>query len=125
MDTGLLLAPFIALTAYFVRGIAGFGSALVASPLLAQFYPLTLVVPLVVVLDNSGSILQAWRHRAHIAWRDLWPLLPFSLVGIAVAMQLHQWLASCDLSVGCSHGTYPENWGYETEPSPGVTSEQS
>ena len=24
--------------------------------------------------------------------------------------------ASCDLSIGCSLGTYPENWGCETKP---------
>ncbi|MGQ9862405.1 MAG: sulfite exporter TauE/SafE family protein [Thiobacillaceae bacterium] len=94
METGYLLAPLIALGAYFVRGVAGFGSALVASPLLAQFFPLTLVVPLVVVLDNSGSIAQAWRHRRQIAWRDLLPLLPFSFLGIVVALQLHDMLAS-------------------------------
>ncbi len=94
MDTGVFFAPLIALAAYFVRGVAGFGSALVASPLLAQFFPLTLVVPLVVILDNGGSILQAWRHRGLIAWPDLWPLLPFSFIGIAVALHLHAWLAS-------------------------------
>lgn len=92
MDASLLTAPLIALAAYFVRGVAGFGSALVASPLLAQFYPLTLVVPLVVVLDNAGSILQAWRLREQIAWPDLWPLLPFSAAGILVALELHAWL---------------------------------
>lgn len=94
METGYFLAPLIALAAYFVRGVAGFGSSLVASPLLAQFFPLTLVVPLVVVLDNSGSIAQAWRYRRQIAWRDLLPLLPFSFLGIAVALQLHDLLDS-------------------------------
>lgn len=89
METGIFLAPLIALAAYFVRGVAGFGSALVASPLLALFFPLTLIVPLVVVLDNSGSILQAWHHRRAIAWADLWPLLPFSFTGVAAAMLLH------------------------------------
>ncbi len=90
METALFLAPLIALAAYFVRGVAGFGSALVASPLLALFFPLTLVVPLVVVLDNGGSILQAWRHRRFIAWRDLLPLLPFAAVGVTVALSLHE-----------------------------------
>lgn len=85
-------AALIALAAYFVRGIAGFGSALVASPLLAQMLPLSVVVPLVVILDNSGSILQAWRHRRLIVWADLLPLLPFSFAGIALAMALHAWL---------------------------------
>lgn len=84
-----VLAALIALAAYFVRGVAGFGSALVASPLLAQMLPLSVVVPLVVVLDNSGSVLQAWRHRRLIVWADLLPLLPFSFIGIALAMALH------------------------------------
>lgn len=34
-------------------------------------------------------------------------------------------LANCDLSIGCSLGTYPENWGCETKPNPGAPSEQS
>lgn len=93
METALLFAPLIALAAYFVRGVAGFGSALVASPLLALSFPLTLVVPLVVILDNGGSVLQAWRHRRLIAWRDLLPLLPFSAVGVALAMGLHAQIA--------------------------------
>lgn len=85
----LAAAAGIALAAYFVRGIAGFGSALIASPLLALMLPLSVVVPLVVILDNSGSILQAWRHRHLIVWRDLLPLLPFSLLGIVMALSLH------------------------------------
>lgn len=97
--TVLLLAALIALAAYFVRGIAGFGSALVASPLLAQLLPLPVVVPLVVILDNSGSILQAWRHRRLIVWADLWPLLPFSFIGIALALQLHAWISGDALKI--------------------------
>lgn len=85
-------ASLIALAAYFVRGIAGFGSALVASPWLAQMLPLSVVVPLIVILDNSSSILQAWRHRRLIVWGDLLPLLPFSFAGIALAMGLHAWI---------------------------------
>lgn len=92
METSLLFAPLIALAAYFVRGVAGFGSALVASPLLALSLPLTLVVPLVVILDNSGSVLQAWRHRRLIAWGDLLPLLPFAAIGVVLALYMHEQL---------------------------------
>ena len=84
-----LIAPFIALLAYFVRGIAGFGSALIASPLLALMLPLTVVVPLVVILDNTSSMAQARRHRALIAWREVWPLVLCSLLGIALALHVH------------------------------------
>lgn len=89
LPTVLLLAPIIALLAYFVRGVAGFGSALVASPLLALMLPLTVVVPLVVILDNTSSLMQARRHRVLIAWREVVPLLLCSLAGIALALHVH------------------------------------
>src|SRR5262249_44502311 len=41
--------------AYFVRGMAGFGSGLIAVPLLSLVSPVTAVVPLVVSLDYLGS----------------------------------------------------------------------
>lgn len=72
--------------AYLVRGIAGFGSALVAVPLLTVQLPITLVVPLVVSLDYLGSASQGLKHRKQIAWADLLPLIPFTLAGIVIAL---------------------------------------
>jgi len=74
--------------AYFVRGITGFGSALVAVPLLVMILPLTLVVPTIVLLDYLASMSHGIRHFHHIRWRDLLPLLPFSLAGILTALYL-------------------------------------
>src|ERR1700712_535143 len=48
-DTTLVLC--IVLSAYFIRGITGFGSGLIAVPLLALSHPLTFAVPLVLALD--------------------------------------------------------------------------
>lgn len=59
-----LAAFFILLFANFIRAITGFGSGLIAIPLLAHFLPLTFVVPLVLVLDFAGSIVLT-RH-AHL-----------------------------------------------------------
>jgi hypothetical protein len=72
--------------AYLVRGIAGFGSALIAVPLLALVLPISLVVPLVVFLDYLGSASQGIKNKEHIVWRDIWPLLPFSLLGIVTSL---------------------------------------
>ena len=74
--------------AYLVRGIAGFGSALIAVPLLALSMPLTLVVPLVVFLDYLGSAAQGMDNKDYIVWHDIWPLLPFSLIGIGCSLYL-------------------------------------
>jgi len=45
--TQWLLATLIISVAFLVRGIAGFGSGLIAIPLLAQMLPLSVVVPMV------------------------------------------------------------------------------
>ena len=78
----------ILFAAYFVRGIAGFGSALVAVPLLALMLPLTLVVPVIVLLDYLGSASHGIGNRHHIQWGELWPQLPFTLIGIVTALYL-------------------------------------
>ena len=72
--------------AYLVRGIAGFGSALIAVPLLALSMPLTLVVPMVVFLDYLGSASQGISDKHSIVWADIWPLLPFSLLGVMLSL---------------------------------------
>ena len=74
--------------AYFVRGITGFGSALVAVPLLVLVLPITLVVPTIVLLDYLASMSHGIRHFHHIQWRDLLPMLPFTLLGIVTALYL-------------------------------------
>ena len=48
----------VVLLAYWVRGMAGFGSGLIAVPLLTLMWPVTLVVPVVVALDYLGSATQ-------------------------------------------------------------------
>ena len=54
-DTILVL--FIVLSAYLVRGITGFGSGLIAVPLLALSHPLQFAVPLVLALDFTASLV--------------------------------------------------------------------
>jgi uncharacterized membrane protein YfcA len=74
----LLLAASIVLAAYTFRGVAGFGSA----------FPLTVVVPFINVLDVSASLFHGWRHRKYTQWRELLPLLPFTAVGVGMALYL-------------------------------------
>lgn len=83
----LLYSAGIVTVAYLIRGIAGFGSGLIAIPLLLLLnLPITLVVPLVVALDYLASASQGIKNRRAIAWREIWPLLPFSFVGVALAL---------------------------------------
>lgn len=79
-----IFAPafFILLSAYFIRGITGFGSGLIAIPLLAHFLPLTFVVPMVLVLDFSASIALIGHSRLQVRWDEVRSLLPMSIIGI-------------------------------------------
>jgi len=93
MDFSLLILAYAAavlLFAYFIRGIAGFGSALIAVPLLALRLPLATVVPLVALLDYTASLTQGIQNRSHIRWRDIWPLLPFTVLGVATGLMFHR-----------------------------------
>lgn len=88
-DYSSLYYPLIVIfVAYIVRGIAGFGSALIAVPFLALVLPLTLVVPLVVLLDYLSSASHGIGNRRRIVWRDIWPLIPFSVLGVGSSLIL-------------------------------------
>ena len=53
----MVLVLCILMSAYFIRGITGFGSALISVPLLALSQPLTFAVPLVLALDFTASLV--------------------------------------------------------------------
>jgi uncharacterized membrane protein YfcA len=78
----------VVFVAYLVRGIAGFGSGLIAVPLLTLVSPVTAVVPVVVSLDYIGSASQSVRNLQDIAWREQVLLLPFMLIGILGGLYL-------------------------------------
>ena len=80
-DTYLLLASIL-IGAYFIRGISGFGSGLLAVPLLAHFLPLTFVVPLILVTDFAASIMLGMHVRQHARWDEIRPLLPSGFLGV-------------------------------------------
>src|SRR5687768_10571444 len=81
-DMSLVLC--IVLSAYFVRGITGFGSGLIAVPLLALSHPLTFTVPLVLALDFTASFVLGGANRKNADWGEIKLLLPFGLIGAAI-----------------------------------------
>lgn len=85
-----ILAPALAITlgAYFIRGITGFGSGLIAVPLLALILPLQTVVPLALVLDFIAALVMSRGARAHVRWDEILPLLPTTLLGTLAGVTL-------------------------------------
>ncbi len=85
---GWVVPLLVLFCAYVVRGMCGFGSGLIAIPLLSLFLPLTLAVPLVVVLDFLASAGHGISNRHAIAWREVGRLLPFGLMGVALGLSV-------------------------------------
>lgn len=83
-----LAAFFILLCAYFIRGITGFGSGLIAIPLLAHFLPLTFVVPLLLVLDFVASLVLSRHTRLQVRWDEIQVLIPTSIAGMVTGAVL-------------------------------------
>ena len=85
----LIFAPLIVVLAYTIFGISGFGSTLIAVPLLANLFPdLKFVIPVVVVMDCITAISMGMKLRADVNRREFVPLLPFLLVGLAIGVFL-------------------------------------
>ncbi len=81
-------AAAVLLAAYFIRGIAGFGSGLVAVPLLALALPLQQVVPMMLLLDLFASAWLGRVHRREVRWDEIRPLLPASALGVILGTTL-------------------------------------
>jgi hypothetical protein len=72
------------MSAYFIRGITGFGSALISVPLLALSQPLQFAVPLVLALDFTASLVLGGTNRKKANWGEIKILLPFGMVGACI-----------------------------------------
>jgi uncharacterized membrane protein YfcA len=83
-----IIAPAIVLLAYTVFATSGFGSTLIAVPLLAHLLPIKFVVPLVVLLDFAGAMSLGLRFRQGIDTGELRWMMPPLIVGIAVGTLL-------------------------------------
>lgn len=84
------LAVFILITAYTFRGVTGFGSGLIATPLFALFLPLTFIIPFISLLDMTASITHISHTRKHIAWKVILRALPFAFAGVPVGLFILQ-----------------------------------
>lgn len=78
----------VLLAAYFIRGLTGFGSGLIAVPLLALKWPLTFVVPLILLTDFTASLILGGLHFDKVAWPELRRLLPAGFIGVLAGAYL-------------------------------------
>ena len=84
----LLAIPLIVVFAYTIFGLTGFGSGIVAAPLMANLFPLPFVVPLQLLLDFTAFTALGSRVRASVRWREIAWIAPFMLAGMALGLTL-------------------------------------
>lgn len=77
---------FAVAAGYTVFGLTGFGSAVIAVPMLAHVLPLQVAVPLMLLLDMGASLVIGWRNRQHVERQELMRLFPAMLLGIALGV---------------------------------------
>lgn len=74
--------------AYFMFGVSGFGSSLVAVPLLSFVMPLRSAVMLALTLDLISAITLSKRENRHVRTAEIKVLIPFLVLGIIVGALL-------------------------------------
>lgn len=84
----VIAIPLIVFFAYVVFGLTGFGSGIVAAPLMANFFALPFVVPLQLLLDFTAFTVLGSRVRASVNRREIAWIAPFMLAGMALGLTL-------------------------------------
>ena len=74
--------------AYIIFGIAGFGTALVAAPVLAHVMPIASVVPLLALLDFAAAAINGFQLSDKIAKDELFWLAPLMIAGSIIGVTL-------------------------------------
>jgi len=74
------------IAAYLVFAIAGFGTALVAGPVLIHFMPLSRIIPLLVMLDFIAAFSHLLESRQSVVRAELLRLVPCMAVGCTLGV---------------------------------------
>ena len=67
----MIMIICIVISAYFIRGITGFGSGLISIPLLALSFPLTFAIPLLLALDFTAAMVLGGVNRKQTQWGEI------------------------------------------------------
>ncbi|NVO13258.1 MAG: sulfite exporter TauE/SafE family protein [Rhodoplanes sp.] len=87
LDQIAVALPTLAV-AYIIFGIAGFGTALIAAPVLAHSMPVSAIVPTLALLDCAAAIVNGVRIGDKVARDELFTLVPLMVAGSLVGAWL-------------------------------------
>jgi len=84
----LILAIAIALAAGAVRGITGFGGAMVMSPPLALLLGPRVTVPVVLLLESIVAAPMLWQTRERVNWRMIGAILATACAFVPIGVRV-------------------------------------
>lgn len=74
--------------AYVIFGMAGFGSALIAGPVLAIYLPLSMIVPLLALIDLSAAVVNVLRDGKQADFKEIRYLIPLIIIGSLIGASI-------------------------------------
>jgi uncharacterized membrane protein YfcA len=86
MPDAPLALVLICFAAFFTFGMTGFGSALIAMPLLVPMLGVKVAAPLVALCGVSAEVVLIWRYRKQIQLGNVWRLALASGLAIPVGL---------------------------------------
>lgn len=84
--TPYLIIALITFLAGFTQGLSGFGSILLALPLLTIMLDIKTVVPLAALDAFLVAIILLFELRRHLDWKKILPLVAGSFPGIPIGV---------------------------------------
>lgn len=96
----VIFCALVVIAAFAVRGVAGFGGAVVAVPLTALVLPVQIVIPVVAVLQLLASMDHVWRNWRVIVWPELLRIAPFMGLGVLIGLYLFSQLDARTIGKG-------------------------
>ncbi len=82
------MVALVIFAGYLIFGVTGFGASPITIPVLVHVLPITFVLPLAALLDLSSGLALGFHTRRQADTRELFLLVPFTLIGLTLGVTL-------------------------------------
>jgi len=82
----VIVVVTVAFVAAFTQSLAGFGTALIAMPILSPLLGIKVAAPLMTLVSALMQVVLLVRYRSEIRLREVWPLAVAALVGVPLGI---------------------------------------
>lgn len=84
----------------FINGVAGFGAAMIAMPLIAPFIDLSIAVPSCTMIVLTLNCHVGWTFRKYIEWKYVKGIFIGAIPGVVLSVFALQYLSESALKIG-------------------------